>query len=281
MSSEHAQAIDEIHRRVGRNLLRFQRIEESLRFLVPYMNPGPQPLTVERVRAVKERIQDLPLGGLIKEFKRSAAQLDGYWVDALEGMLAARNELVHEFYRNSRFNFLSDDSISKVLTYLDEQHHVAEEWNTILQSHSVVLLLHMTDSNPLMACEYAQYRERLVGSLPPGIEFVDRVQPERTQWASTRLVKLLRLAETKTETVDGMTLLSRAGALIRNLAPELHFANDYGLPSLKEVVVRSGLFDVRVAADGTTVSYRSARELTDPPIDDDPTGLSFTVTRMS
>ena len=31
--------LDEIHRRVGRNLLMFQAAEESLRFVLPYIHP--------------------------------------------------------------------------------------------------------------------------------------------------------------------------------------------------------------------------------------------------
>ncbi len=68
----------------------------------------------------------------------------------------------------------------------------------------------------------------------------------RTLWATTRIVKLLRLAEQHTQTVDGMMLLSRAGQFIKGQAPDLS-ANEYGLKTLKEILIASGLFHVTVA----------------------------------
>ena len=36
---DRANRIGEMHRRIGRNLLRFQEIENNLKFLMPYIHP--------------------------------------------------------------------------------------------------------------------------------------------------------------------------------------------------------------------------------------------------
>ena len=43
---ELANRISEMHRRIGRNLLRFQQIEHDLKFLMPYIHPKMHTLTV-------------------------------------------------------------------------------------------------------------------------------------------------------------------------------------------------------------------------------------------
>ena len=51
----------------------------------------------------------------------------------------------------------------------------------------------------------------------------------------------------------------------------------YGLETLKEILLISGLFDVKV--DGTIVAYRSKRELRDSPLNENLTELNWTVIR--
>jgi hypothetical protein len=68
------------------------------------------------------------------------------------------------------------------------------------------------------------------------------------------------LAEKETQAVDGMTLLSRAGAFIREYAPHLT-PKRYGLRSLKQVLEACDLFDVKKRPNGSghseIVLYRS------------------------
>jgi len=281
MNKDAPPTVDEIHRRVGRNLLRFQKIEEFLRFMIPYLRVGSESVTVESIRSAQARVRKMRLGRLIDEFKRAAEQLDSYWVSELQKVLDARNELVHEFYRNPHFSLLSQEGASRALAYLNEQHQATDEWHKALRTQGTVLLINVIDANPNLASEYARHRERLIASLPPSMEFVDAIEPEGTQCASTRIINLLRLAELKTEPVNGMTLLARAGQMIASVAPGTNLEEDYGLGSLKKILLMSGLFEVRIADDGTTVSYRSNGQLTAPPVDHDPAHMSVSIIRTS
>jgi hypothetical protein len=81
-----------------------------------------------------------------------------------------------------------------------------------------------------------------------------RDDPSSADWVNAEIVKLLELAERETETVDGWTHLGRAGKFIKSQNPEIA-PKDYGLKSLKDVLVTSGLFDIR--EDGSAIFYKS------------------------
>lgn len=142
---------------------------------------------------------------------------------------------------------------------------------------SLVLLLILIETKPALAAEYGQHREKLLAQLPPWVEFIVPSAPSRTAWTTTRIVKLLRLAERHTHQVNGMTLLSRAGNFIKSRSPDVT-VQTYGLKTLKEILIASGLFHVVISEDGT-VSYRG-NEL---PVDltmDGPGALSFSAAKM-
>lgn len=61
--------------------------------------------------------------------------------DTLHQLQTARNELVHEIYRNPRFDLLSPSGASDLLAYLDEQYSQAEEWAEIFRVQSLKEIL--------------------------------------------------------------------------------------------------------------------------------------------
>lgn len=265
--------IDELHRRIGRNLLRFQGIELSLRMMLPYLHPDGGAKGAEAARAYQAKhIDGKSLGLLVEQFKSATNGTIELWESGLVALVDARNDLVHHFYH--RFDFLQPNSVNQALAYLHAQYKEAEEWWHILHVQSLVFLLMLIETKPALAAEYGQHRERLLAQLPPYVEFVVPSDPGRTAWATTRIVKLLRLAEQHTEQVNGMTLLSRAGSFIKNRSPDL-IVKAYGLRTLKEVLSVSGLFHVEVS-EGGTVAYCG----NDVPVDlaiDGPGALSFSV----
>lgn len=263
--------MDELHRRIGRNLLRFQEIELSIKLMLPYIHPDGSARGAEAMRAYQTKIVDgRSLGLLVEQFRSAISGTPELWESGLAALLEARNELVHHFYQ--RFDFVQPDGVNNALEYLDHQYRQAEEWWRILQVQSLVLLLMLIETKPALAAEYGQHREKLLAQLPPWVEFVVPSAPDRTAWATTRIVKLLRLAEQHTQQVNGMTLLSRAGNFIKSRSPDLT-VKVYGLKTLKEILIVSGLFHIETSEDGT-VLYRG-NEL---PVDltmDGPGALSF------
>lgn len=234
--------VDELHRRIGRNLLRFQAIELSLKLMLPYMHPdgGAKGAGAMREYQVKN-VDGKSLGLLVEQFRSSVSGTPELWERGLAELLAARNDLVHHFYH--KFDFVQPNSVHEALEYLDRQYKESEEWSEILRIQSLVLLLVLIETKPAVAADYGQHREKLLAQLPRSLEFVVPLAPNRTAWTTTRVVKLLRLAEQNTQPIDGMTLLSRAGEFIRSRAPDLS-VRDYGLRNLKEILTTSGLFHV-------------------------------------
>lgn len=265
--------IDEVHRRLGRNLLRFQEIELPLKLMLPYVHPDGGAKGTKAMQEYQARnVEGKSLGLLVEQFKSAISGTPELWESGLAALLEARNELVHHFYH--QFDFVQPESVQKAIEYLDTQYRQAEEWWQILRVQSLVLLLMLIETKPALAAEYGQHREKLLAQLPPYVEFVVPSSPDRTAWATTRIVKLLRLAEQHTQQVNGMTLLARAGNFIKSKSPDLT-VHAYGLKTLKEVLIVSGLFHVTVSEDGTVVYHSN-----DVPVDltiDGPGAVSFSV----
>jgi hypothetical protein len=154
--------VDEIQRRVGRNLLMFQAAEESLRLVLPYVHPdGSRNGAEAMLEYAQDRVSKKSLGLLIEQFKQAADGDKQLLGQELEAFVDARNELVHHFYRNPSFNLTAPDGATAALAYLDEQYQRAREWAEIFRAHSAALLLALMETNPKLAAELAPYRERL------------------------------------------------------------------------------------------------------------------------
>ena len=278
MTANKKETIDEIHRRIGRNLLRYQGIEECLRLLLPYVHPDASAKGADAMRTYQQQnVASKSLYPLIQQFRAAVAGIPEPSNDTLQQLKKSRNDLVHEIYSNPRFDLLSPSGASDLLTYLDEQYSKAEEWAEIFRVQSLVLLLILIESRSSIAAEFGAHRDKLIAQLPKSVEVIDRANPAQSAWASTRIVTLLRMAELHAKPIDGMTLLSQAGRFIAERESTLDLKDIYGLKTLKEILLISGLFDVKV--DGDTVWYGSKRELRDSPLNENLTGLNWTVIR--
>lgn len=259
--------VTELQRKLGRNLLRFQEIEFSLKFMMPYIHPTAHANGLDSFKAMREELADKPLGMVIERFRESV------WTDApdilfqeLDRVLAARNELVHHFFQLPGIDFLTLEGVRKAIHYLDEQFRSVETLHGIVRSQSAAVLLGILKSSGNQNSDISQHRDALLKAVGPDAEIINDSDPTKTVWETTRIVQLLRLAETETEPFEGMTLLARAGSFIRRSAPDLS-PRLYGLKRLTDVLLASGLFDVEFRANddqgSVTVLYRSLAEPTE------------------
>jgi hypothetical protein len=85
------------------------------------------------------------------------------------------------------------------------------------------------------------------------MEFVDQEAPSSTARRSTRVAKLPQLVEAETEPVDGTTLLSRAGALLKRRVADAN-PSFYGPARPVDVLRVSGLFDIEERSGGAPES---------------------------
>lgn len=158
--------VDELHRRVGRNLLLFQAAEESLRGVLPYAHPEGSRNGVEAMRKYAEdQVSGKPLGLLIEQFNQSVEGDKQLIAQELKAFVDARNQLVHHFYRNPAFDLRTPDGVTAALTYLDDQYRQTCEWAHIFRAQAAGVLLALMDSNPKLAAELEQYREQLLAQV--------------------------------------------------------------------------------------------------------------------
>jgi hypothetical protein len=263
-----------MHRRIGRNLLRFQEIEHGLKFMMPYVHPEAHGGGLEAFMRVRTETASGTLGILVGRYKEATkAESPELFDEELQKLVDARNELVHNFLRLPGIDWMSPDSIDVAIQYLDNQFEACQFIYDLVRANTGLLLREILAAPAYETDEYSAIRKKLDASLPADVEIVCLTDPEKTDWGRTQIVKLLKQAEAESKSSDGMTFLSFAGDYIRKNAPDIgHGA--YGAKRLVDVLVASKLFAIDVTPAGNNgayvVKYRSldvseGRSLSSPP----------------
>jgi hypothetical protein len=168
--------------------------------------------------------------------------------------------LVHNFLEIPEVEYLSTlNGLIFAIKYLDDKFNEAYEIFEFLRLHSMALLLAKLESAAKYNSESKTQLDQLMNLISDGFEVICPENPARSEWKTTRIVRLLLQAESETPKTQGMTLLSMAGKFIKDTAPDLS-PKDYGLKSLKEIVLASGLFEVLVQrnnSSGSVILYKS------------------------
>jgi hypothetical protein len=261
--------IDEVFRRIGRNLLLFQHIEHLLKQL---MASARLEGTVKSMQANFEerqaKIHKQTLGQLAGQFvddvladagERDAPenvdeawfsfgftiQTDSAFVEQhtaeMKAVVDARNDLIHHFL--PRWSPASEDSTRAALDYLDQQRAQALPMRDRLQG--------FVNSLQEAAKAHAEFM-----SSPEGARQIE------LQWLRhSRLVLLLGEVAQKTPRADGWTVLASAGHILRRQEPEEleHMLERYGQRTLKKLLQATELFDIEeepTAGGGTRTIYR-------------------------
>lgn len=261
--------IDEVFRRIGRNLLLFQHIEHLLKQL---MTGARLEGTLRSMQANfderRARIHKQTLGQLAGQFvddvladageRESPENVDEAWFSfgftlqtdsafveqhtaEMKAVVDARNDLIHHFL--PRWSPASEDSTRAALAYLDEQRAQALPMRDRLQR--------FVNSLQEAAKAHAEFM-----SSPEGARAIE------LQWLRhSRLVLLLGEVAQKTPRADGWTVLASAGHILRRQEPQEleHMLERYGHRTLKRLLQATELFDIEeepTAGGGTRTIYR-------------------------
>lgn len=261
--------MDEVLRRIGRNVVIFQQVEQLLKYLNAHSAViGPASQLSARVEKQVAAVHKSTLGELAGKLTSSVLQpqaeheapdeIDEAWfgfrfsvgADAefsdrhdqeMRALVDARNDLIHHFL--PRWQLAVGGDTESALAYLDAQRADAMQMIERLQGwvRSVE-----TGRQQLAAFRASPELER---------------QMELVFLQSSRLVVMLGEIATRTARPDGWALLSTAGHLIKREAPaELEDLRErFGVPNLKGVLLSSELFDVAdepTPSGGTRSIYR-------------------------
>lgn len=254
--------VDEVLRRVGRNLLLFQEIELLLKALLSSTGIAGYASEIPTKAAQRAReVAGKTLGPLAQQYhdevlargdreSHGPDELREPWFSygfafeaddevierekaVLDALVVERNDLAHTFL--TRWKATSAASTEEALGYLDAQRERA----TPVRDHLKSALEALKEGRQ-------QAAEHLMSS-EGGRQF------ELAWLQQSRIVQLfVRIAETASRP-DGWTVLARAGQLVHEMATdEVSDAKDrYGQGSLKRLLVASELFEVLEEPDGS------------------------------
>jgi hypothetical protein len=246
--------IDEVLRRIGRNLLLFQHIEHLLKQLMASSRlEGTMTSMTANLEERRAKFHKQTLGQLAGQFvddvladagERDAPenleeawfsfgftiQTDSAFVEQhtaeMKAVVDARNDLIHHFL--PRWSPASGDSTEAALAYLDEQRAKALPMRDRLQG----FVKSLQDA----ATAHAQYMASPEGSRNLELMWLRH----------SRLVLMLGELATKTDRDDGWMVLSTACNVVRQQEPtelvDLH--KRFGHRTLKKLMQATELFDI-------------------------------------
>lgn len=98
MESEYRDLVDEVLKKIGRNILLFQQIEKGLKLLLPFIvHPNSIANNIDDFRKQRESVKSQTLGSLINTFVKSVDYDIDYFAENLKKIVDERNKLVHHF----------------------------------------------------------------------------------------------------------------------------------------------------------------------------------------
>lgn len=262
-------ATDEVLRRVGRNLVIFQQVEQALKFLITHAGfHAPASQFAERYAMHAQAIGKKSMGDLAGKLTGAVLTPDGraatpdaideawfgfrFTVETdtesvarqeaeLKELVDRRNELVHHFL--PRWQAAVDGDVETALAWLDAQREAAVGMLDRLQGWAHTVDTARKEHAAFLASEEGQH------------------QIELLLLRSSRLVVMLGQIAMATPRADGWTLLASAGHLVKREAPEElnNMRPRYGHATLRAVLLAAELFDVAEEATqggGTRTIYR-------------------------
>lgn len=134
------QHIAEVHRRVGRNVIRVQRLEGALKALVPYLDIQGAAHCLDGLDERAARTANQTLGQLIRSFRNSFTSESLEMRRELETILAGRNELIHQFHKTYGPLWRDHNGRGAIVAKLDAQFEQVTKFEQVLLDLIVQLL---------------------------------------------------------------------------------------------------------------------------------------------
>jgi hypothetical protein len=263
-------SVNEVLRKVGKNILLFQHLEHLLKFVVANGKIAGYVSELENIKTKQqESINKQTMGQLIGQYientnpKHEDESFDPEEVaeaylsfsfhietdliyyetkkEALAQLVFERNQLVHHLLPKLDMN--SDESCRAIEKKLDEQSEKIRSEIEEMKSIAKVL-----DEGRKTIAEFLGSEE-------------GKKQFELSFLRQSRIVLLLGDIATQIKRTDGWTFLSTAGHLIKKHAPEelAMLKERHGYKSLKSLILATEIFDVYEEATqngGNRVLYR-------------------------
>ena len=254
MTTDLKQAMNEVLRRVGRNLIIFQQIEHFLKALLAnHKNAGTPENYATKLQAQADCIDKKMLGHLVEKYGSDVLEDAGAEVPEeerpdnclsftfrisgdtefvecirrdLKLMTDERNDLVHHFL--PRWTPDVSEKLDEALAYLDAQREKVLPMHEHLRS----------------AVQHLQYSANELAAFIATPEYEKEVELMWLQ--ASPLVSLFRDVANRYPRKDGWTYLAHAGDLAAKELPDevRHIKERYGFKTLKMLLIESEMFEV-------------------------------------
>lgn len=242
---------NEIHRKIGRNVVLFQRIEMILKFLLTIVNHSGY---LTELPAILEQ-RKAAIG------KQTLGQLTGQFVESTFGTpkeTTINSEELREIYFSFRFNIKRDDAVyeerkRELASIVDERndliHHLFSKWNLGSSEGIKELEKHLDQQQEKLLTELENlksYFDTVSGQL----DFLNSDEGKKQMMLrilhQTPLVRYLFRIARKAVSPEGWVLLSHAAQFIRQEIPEEIAAlkTRYQHKNLKSLILETELFEL-------------------------------------
>jgi len=262
---------DEVLRKIGRNVVLFQELENVLKFLASLQHPSTP---MGKVRAAgDERTESIRVKTLGQVAGQVVAELF-----ATSDAQASAPEAITEPWLSFSFRIALDqgaieDSRRKLKALIEERndlvHHLLSRWNLRDAESCNALSIELDQQRLKIILEIERFRAYAngVGEMAKELQaFIDSEDGRRhfdlMFLQNSRLTMLLTQVALTQAREDGWTLLSVAGAQLRSQIPEQFekLKREHGEGSLRKLVAAIDLFDLQLEPTpngGTRAIYRS------------------------
>jgi len=250
--------LDELYKRMGRNLMFYQGIELTLKMILPFI-----PIKEGAVTGRSGK-KDFTLGDLIRSYLDRLDVRPEFPVDdaidvaeifrtQIQKVVESRNRLAHTFYATPGVDNHTRAGLEAGLQLLNDDYREAETlYDDLVPLFIIYLeqLLARPDQPPEIS---VLHRLVMIYAAQRGLSVV--VHPANY----VDLVSLFKAAEASAPKIDGMTPLSWAGDFIRK-SPRFR-PEQLGEKKLAAFLIGTDMFEVRAVENesgtGHTVLYRS------------------------
>ena len=120
-TAEHRVLVTQVHERVGRNVVRVQSLESSLKALVPLLDLDGAAHCLDGLADRHMEVSKNTLGQLVGSFLGSVKSDDPRFADSVTKVLNDRNNLVHHFRAIFGNQMSTVEGCTRVSVQLDEE----------------------------------------------------------------------------------------------------------------------------------------------------------------
>jgi hypothetical protein len=268
---------DEVFRKIGRNLLNFQNIEQQLKNIIICSRTSGYISELDKnLKQKTAEIHSLTMGVLVKQF------LENTYLETNHS--AKIDAEISEPYFSISLGFNTDEvfiknKIQSLKSLVDERNDLVHHLLPKINLHSIESCLEMDKYLDAQRERLVAEREQL-GSLLKNIsetwgefkEFCDSEEGlkaiELCSLQSNTVITALCDLSTRLSRHDGWTLLDRAGRELHSALPDemANLKKKYGYKTLKEIMLACELFELNTEPTqkgGTRALYRLKPEFTD------------------